>query len=90
MKVAAALMHLHVLMPAGRLSFPNTSLATSDNVVPALCFKAVLSDLWRWRRRGGRDDDVRPHQAALEQLHNVQPPDDVDKMSSVLVSGLVL
>ncbi|KAG2484073.1 hypothetical protein HYH03_017092 [Edaphochlamys debaryana] len=50
----------------------------------------VLSDVWRWRRRGGGMDDEsdRPNYAiALEELQAVAP-EDIDRITSSLLDSL--
>ncbi|KXZ52533.1 hypothetical protein GPECTOR_9g577 [Gonium pectorale] len=50
----------------------------------------ILSDVWRWRRRGGGMDDEtdRPNYAiALESLQNVQP-EQIDRITSSLLDSL--
>ena len=49
----------------------------------------ILSDVWRWRRRGGGMDDEtdRPNYAiALESLQNMEP-EQIDRITSSLVGG---
>lgn len=52
----------------------------------------MMSDIWRWRRRGGGMDDEtdRPAAAiALEELQNVQP-EQIDRITSSLLDNLPL
>lgn len=56
-----------------------------------LLTQAVLSDLWRWRRKGGGMDytesEQRPHQAALEDIQEFKP-EDMDRIQSSLLDNL--
>ncbi|PNW71575.1 hypothetical protein CHLRE_16g659900v5 [Chlamydomonas reinhardtii] len=50
----------------------------------------ILSDVWRWRRRGGGMDDEtdRPNYAiALESLQNMEP-EQIDRITSSLLDNL--
>ncbi|KAG2441817.1 hypothetical protein HXX76_003426 [Chlamydomonas incerta] len=50
----------------------------------------ILSDVWRWRRRGGGMDDEtdRPTYAiALESLQNIEP-EQIDRITSSLLDNL--
>ncbi|MEW5296815.1 MAG: hypothetical protein WDW36_000067 [Sanguina aurantia] len=50
----------------------------------------LLSEVWRWRRRGGgiqSDEGGYPYQLALEQIQNYVAP-DMDKVTSSLLDNL--
>lgn len=78
---------------AARLAAPGAAAADfAADEASLAAVQGLLSNLWRWRRRGGGSldgEDQRPHQAALEQLHGVQKAaENIDKTSSVILDQL--
>src|SRR5687767_11670335 len=47
------------------------------NCMRWLVLQLILSEIWRWRRRGGGMEDeggnARPHARALQELQNLEP-----------------
>jgi hypothetical protein len=53
--------------------------------------QAMLSEIWRWKRRGGgsneEDDLSPPHQQALREIQNLQK-EDIDRITSSILDTL--
>eukprot|EP00197_Chlamydomonas_leiostraca_P004010 CAMPEP_0202868902 /NCGR_PEP_ID=MMETSP1391-20130828/11342_1 /ASSEMBLY_ACC=CAM_ASM_000867 /TAXON_ID=1034604 /ORGANISM="Chlamydomonas leiostraca, Strain SAG 11-49" /LENGTH=233 /DNA_ID=CAMNT_0049549127 /DNA_START=82 /DNA_END=783 /DNA_ORIENTATION=- len=68
-----------------------TAAAFKD--LPALQLtQAMMTELWRWRRRGGGMDDEsdsQPYAVALREIQNFKP-EDIDRISSSLLDRLDL
>lgn len=63
-----------------------------DDVEAMIVTQDMLSEIWRWRRRGGGmndEDDARPHQHALLDIQQMEK-EDIDRITSSLLDTLPL
>ncbi|GMH44857.1 hypothetical protein BSKO_12809 [Bryopsis sp. KO-2023] len=68
----------------------NSSTVTDVEALEVV--QSILTQLWRWRRRGGGsfDSELSVHQAALQDLQNItaKPESDSEKVTSVLLDDM--